>query len=322
VWALVAQQLSVAIIKYILLYIVSTWRPKLVFELGGLNKMFEFGSKLMIASFIGTVFNNAYSLVIGKLFNPTELAFYAKSKQIPWIIMNTTSGTISSVVLPTLSKLGEDDLVVFKSVVKRILKVTYFIMMPIMVILIVNSHALVIILLTEKWLPIVPYMQLMVVHCLTLPIQGINSDVYNSLGRSDLYLKLELIRKILLILTLFVTFRFGVYGIVLGQVVCGVICVFVNGLYAKSLIRYSVVEQLEDIASSIINSIVMGLFCYGLLSLFVGNYIVQITCVGISGLMFYLLLSYFTKQESLFYLIELIMPFLRKNKDSGYLINK
>lgn len=305
VWALVGQQISSALSRTILFWCAGSWRPQLVFQLKCIKELFAFGSKLMISSLLGTVFNNIYVIIIGKIYTPTDLAFYTRSKQLPWVVMNTTSGVIQSVMFPTFSKI-KNDTVRLKLCVQKVLKLLYFIISPVLIGLIVCSHPLVEVLLTEKWLPIVPYMQVLIIMYLTLPLQGINLEVFNSLGRSDIYLKLEVIKKILQVIVILITFKFGILIMIWGQVALGFVSIFINTYYAKLLFNYSALEQLRDIAGSLFNAIIMGVICYNLISYLPENNILQVIFLGGIGAPLYLLLSFLTRQESLFQLFEIV----------------
>lgn len=304
VWALVWQQISSSIVRTTMLWIVSAWRPSMIFELSCIRELFSFGSKLMLSGLIGTIFNNLYVLFIGKLYTPIDLAFYSRSKQLPWLIINTTSGIISSVMFPTFSKINNDR-VRMKQVVSRVLKMTYFLIAPASVGLIVCASPLVELLLTKKWLPIVPYMQLISVMYLCLPLQGLNLEVLKALGCANVYLKLEIFKKSLLMLMLFITYKYGVLVMIFGQVLLAFITVFIDSYKSKELINYSTFEQLHDVFVSIVNALIMGGVCYSLIGFLPDNNFYKLIALTVIGTSVYTLLSFITKQQSLIELVDM-----------------
>ena len=258
VWALVGQQLINQLMVLVILWFTVKWRPKLVFSLERINNLFSFGWKLLVSGLIDTLYTNLQSLFIGKMFSPAILGFYNRGEQFPSLIVSNIDGSIQSVMLPTLSSYQEDRQRV-KEIVRRSIVTSSFIVFPMMVGLAVIAEPLVKILLTEKWLPAVPFLQIFCASYALWPIHTANLQAINALGRSDIFLKLEIVKKIFGLIILGVSIPFGVYAMAIGVLVTGIIASFINAYPNLKLIDYSFQEQWKDIIPSLLLSLVMGI---------------------------------------------------------------
>ena len=209
VWALIAQQLTNVTIDTIILWITVKWRPKLQFSFERLKKLFSFGWKLLVASLLDTFYNNICQLIIGKKYSSADLAYYNKGKQFPDLIVNNVNIAVDSVLLPTMSNV-QDNRERVKNMTRKSIKLTVFIMAPLMVGLAFTSNNVVELLLTKKWLPIVPFLCIYCVSNMFYPIHTANLNAIKAMGRSDLVLKLEIIKKILGMLLLLITMNISV----------------------------------------------------------------------------------------------------------------
>jgi len=263
VWALVGQQLTNQLMVMVILWITVKWRPRLVFSIKRVNNLFSFGWKLLVSGLIDTLYINLQSLFIGKMFSPAILGFYNRGEQFPSLIVNNIDGSIQSVMLPTLSSHQEDRHRV-KEIVRRSIVTSSFIVLPMMVGLAVIAEPLVTILLTEKWLPVVPFLQIFCASYALWPIHTANLQAINALGRSDIFLKLEIIKKILGLIILGVSIPFGVYAMARGVLVTGIIATFVNAYPNLKLIDYSFQEQWKDIIPSLLLSLLMGIVVFSI----------------------------------------------------------
>ena len=263
VWALVGQQLTNQLMVMVILWITVKWRPRLVFSIKRVNNLFSFGWKLLVSGLIDTLYINLQSLFIGKMFSPAILGFYNRGEQFPSLIVNNIDGSIQSVMLPTLSSHQEDRHRV-KEIVRRSIVTSSFIVFPMMVGLAVIAEPLVTILLTEKWLPVVPFLQIFCASYALWPIHTANLQAINALGRSDIFLKLEIIKKILGLIILGVSIPFGVYAMARGVLVTGIIATFVNAYPNLKLIDYSFQEQWKDIIPSLLLSLLMGIVVFSI----------------------------------------------------------
>jgi O-antigen/teichoic acid export membrane protein len=272
VWALVGSSLAGQAASTVALWFVVRWRPALMFSLGSVREMFRFSSKLLLSGLLDTFFNNLYNLIIGKLFNPTILGYYSRGQSIPNVVMSSVNGTISSVIFPALASCQHDKQRV-KEIVRRAIKSTCFLVFPMMLGLAAVSKSLVLVLLTEKWLPCVPYLQLACITFAFWPLHVANLQAIQALGRSDIFLKLEIIKKALVIVNILITFRFGVMAMVMGQAVLSVVCVAINAWPNRRLLNYSFLQQVQDILPAFLLSAGMGAIVFALDWVIVNDYL-------------------------------------------------
>lgn len=318
VWALVTQQLTNTIIDTIMLWISVKWRPTLQFSFNRLKQLYKFGWKILCSSLIDTVYNELYGLTIGKVFEPTALAYYNKGNQFPKLITINIDGSISSVMLPTLAK-EQENKEKMKRMMRKSIQTSSFILFPILIGLAVVAKPLVKILLTDKWLPCVPIMQMLCFSYLLWPIHTVNLQAINALGRSDIFLKLEIIKKIMGVLALCISIPCGIYVMVFSKIIVSLLSTIVNAFPNKKLLDYSIVEQTKDILPSFLISCIMGIIVYGI-TLLKFNVWITLGVQIIIGVILYILLAHVFKLESLDYVINTIREFI-KNKNKEKIIN-
>lgn len=261
VWALVAQNLFNSAIDTIILWITVKWRPKKLFSLNRLKGLFSYGWKLLISALLDTGYNNIRSLIIGKKYSPADLAVYNRGEAFPKIVVSNINSSIDSVLLPTMSKV-QDDTSVVKNMTKRAIKTSTYIMMPLMVGLAVCAKSFVSLILTEKWLPCIPFLR---IFCFTFafwPIHTANLNAIKAMGRSDLFLILEIVKKIVGVIALFSTMWISVMAMAYSLLFTSVISQIINAWPNKELMNYSYLEQLKDILPQIGLSITMGAGVY------------------------------------------------------------
>ncbi len=261
VWALVFQQLLNMFLFTIILWFTVKWRPKLIISFKRLKTLFSYGWKLLCSSLIDTVYRNIYDLIIGKVYNSSTLAYYNRGKQFPNIIAINIDGTISTVMLPTLS-IKQDNKKDLKKMVRRSIVTSSFFLFPMMIGLIVTADSIVSILLTDRWINCIPFIQILSISYALWPIHTANLQAINAIGRSDIYLKLEIIKKIFGIFVLLITVKFGVYIMAIGQAFTSITSTFINAYPNKKLLNYSYFEQIKDILPSLVISILMGVIVY------------------------------------------------------------
>jgi teichuronic acid exporter len=263
VWALVVQQLSNQLMVTIILWFTVRWRPKLLFSIKRIKNLFSFGWKLLISSLLDTLYKNITSLFIGKLFSSETLGFYNRGEQFPNLIVSNINGSIQSVMLPTLAS-HQDNKKRVKDIVRRSIVTSSFIIFPMMVGLAAIAKPLIEIILTEKWLPAVPFLQIFCASYALWPIHTANLQAINALGRSDIFLKLEISKKILGLVILGISIPFGVYAMAFGVFVSSVLSTFINAYPNLKLIDYSIQEQWKDIIPSLLLSVLMGTVIYSI----------------------------------------------------------
>lgn len=310
VWALIAQQLSNTLIDTIVLYITVKWRPQLIFSFERLKKLFDYGWKILVSSLIDTTYNNIRQLIIGKLYSSSELAYYDRGMQMPNIIITNINTSIDSVLLPALSK-EQDSIDRVRLMTKRAIKTSGFILFPMMVGLAVIAEPLIRLLLTEKWLPCVPYLRLFCLVYAFQPIQTSNLNAIKALGRSDIVLKLEIIKKIIGLVFLIILLPFGPYAIAYSLLIHAVIASIINAKPNKEQLEYGYIQQIKDIMPIIIVSILMGIVIYPISLLNLNDFIIIVLQI-IAGVISYIVLSYLFKIDSFYYVIDLIKSIFGK----------
>jgi len=314
VWALVGSSLISQIASTIVLWKIVAWRPKIMFSLAAIRKMFGFGSKLLVVSVLETLFNNLYNIIIGRLFNSTILGYYSRGQSIPNMVMTSVQGTIASVIFPALASCQNDKARV-KEIVRRMIKSTCFLVFPMMFGLAVVAKPLVLVLLTEKWLPSVPYIQLSCITFAFWPLHVANLQAIMALGRSDIFLTLEIIKKALVILTILATFRYGVLAMVIGQAFVSMLCVVINTWPNRQLINYSFQQQTLDILPALLLAAGMGalVFVWGS---FISNSYVLLVTQSVFGVIIYFVGAKLLKFESAEYLwrtaLQTVMPRVKR----------
>lgn len=256
VWALVFQQLSNACIDTIILWIVVKWRPKLLFSWTRLKGLFSFGWKLLASSLLDTVYNDLRQLVIGKKYTQEDLAYYNNGQRIPNLVVTNINVSIGSVLFPVLST-EQDHPELVKAHVRRAIKTSSYMMWPMLLGLAACAEPVVRLLLTDKWLPSVPYLQIACFVYGMMPIHTANLQAITAMGRSDLFLRLEIIKKIVGLAVLLISMRYGVIAIAVSAILTGVLSMFINAWPNRKLLQYSYMEQFSDMAPSFLLSVVM-----------------------------------------------------------------
>lgn len=257
VWSLIVRQLIGRSLYSALLWFYSKWVPLLVFSKDSFKELFGFGSKLLISGLLNTIFQNIYLIVIGKYFSASQLGFYTQADKFKKLPSNNINVTIQRVSYPVMAQL-QDDPVALRAMFIRILKVTMFITLVLMMGLAATADSLILVLLGEKWATTIDYLQLLVFAGMFYPIQSLNINILNVHGRSDLTLKLAVIKKILQIPVIVLGVFYGIEVMIVGMIVNNAISYFLNSYWSKELIDLSSLGQLLEIMPSFLLSLVMG----------------------------------------------------------------
>lgn len=304
VWALVAQMLSNQIINTCVLWFTVKWRPTLEFSINEMKKMFNYGWKLLLSSLLDTIYNNLYSLAIGKFYSAKDLGYYNRGRNIPNMIITNINGSIQSVIFPALSNC-QNDKIRLKAMVRRSIITSTYIIMPAMMGLAAVSKPLTVLLLTEKWLPSVPFMQFSCFILAFWPIHTANLQAINAVGRSDIFLKLEIIKKIIGFSIMIISIPYGLNIMMIGSCFSAIISSFLNASPNKKLLNYGYGEQIKDLLPAIFLSMCMG----GIVNLWIFldmNVILTLGCQVITGIIIYFLGSKLLKLESYTYIVNMI----------------
>lgn len=257
VWAIVAQQLSNTAIDTLILWLTVKWRPKKMFSWERLKTLFSFGWKLLISSLLDTGYSNLRSLVIGKIYSPSDLAYYNQGDKLPSTVITNINTSIASVLLPTMSS-KQDDRKQLKNMTRRAIKTSTYIIAPLMMGLAFCAPPIVRLILTEKWVPCVPYLRIFCITYMFYPIHTANLNAINAMGRSDYFLKLEIAKKVIGMLLLLLTMRISVMAMAYSLLVSMVTSMVINSWPNKKLLKYSFKEQIIDILPNIFIAILMG----------------------------------------------------------------
>lgn len=307
VWALVAQTITNQLFTIIIMWFTVNWRPTLVFSREKFYALFSFGWKIFCTNFIITLFIKVRALVIGKMFTPSTLAYYDKGNQFPSLISDNVCGSIQAVLFPAFSEI-QDDRMRVKTMMRRAINTSCLFMYPLMIGLIVTAKPLVIVLLTDKWLDVVPFMQILCLSNIFRPITIPNGQAITALGYSNITLQLEVIRKVVDVIILCVSCYFGALAIAWGVVVFNFLCLFINLIPNSKLLNYKVHEQIVDVLPTFCIAAVMGISVYWF-NLFEWHPFVKIVAIFFSGIVVYATLCYIFRIESFAYLINNIKSY-------------
>ncbi|KIO70374.1 lipopolysaccharide biosynthesis protein [Caldibacillus thermoamylovorans] len=312
VWALVGQQLSNKLTVTVILWFTVKWRPKLIFSFERVKSLFSFGWKILVSNLLDILYKNLQSLIVGRIYNSATLGFYNRGEQFPKLIVSNIDGSIQSVMLPTLSSY-QDNKEKFKDIVRRSVVTSSFIIFPLMTGMAIVAEPLIRIILTDKWLPAVPFLQIFCASYALWPIHTANLQAINALGRSDLFLKLEVIKKIVGLIILGISIPFGVYALALGVLIASIISIFINAYPNSKIINYSIIEQFKDIVPSLILSSVMGILVYFIKYLELGTLLTLLLQI-LFGVIIYIGLAKLFRLECYIYLINTGKELLKRKK--------
>jgi len=263
VWSLVAQQISSSVFRTALLWMFNSWRPAWVFCFQSLREMFGFGSRMFFSGLLNQIFQNIYLLAIGRFFSASDLGYFTRAKTLEEVPTLTLSGMVGRVAFPVFSAI-QDDRPRLKRGLKRALLVLSLFNFPMMIGLAIIARPLVLVLLTDQWAECILYLQLLCLAGLLTPIHSINLNMLQALGRSDLFLRLEIVKKILIVINIAVTWRWGIAAMIIGMVILSMISYYLNSYYTGTLLGYPISEQLRDLFSYLMMAGIMGFAVYGI----------------------------------------------------------
>lgn len=310
VWALVLQGLIAGAITGIVLWLSSGWRPMLQFSVAAFKRLWGFGANMLGSGIINTVYNNLYTLVIGKCFNPSSVGMYNRANgyaSLPsTVIMDMSLG----VNFPILAQL-QDDRDRLLSAYERLLKVPIYVLYPMLIGMIVLAEPLIQVMIGDKWLPCVPYLQILCVGYMFYPLNGLNVNLLMVKGRPDLVLKLDYIKKPIGILMLVAAIPFGIIWMMVGKALYSVIVYAMNCYYTDKILDYGFVKQVKVLIPILINSLVMGAIVF-LAVFYLDSNLLKLT-VGIpTGVMAYATIGWFRRDEALFEIVNIIKSKIHK----------
>ena len=296
IWALVWQGVASSIVRMGLLWLMSKWRPRTGFSKSSFNYLFGYGSKLLASGLLDTIYNNIYPIVIGKFYNPAQLGNY--SRALGWAQLPSANITsiLQRVTFPVLSAI-QDDTLRLQNSYRRLLKLSAFIVFPLMMGLAAIASPLIRVILTAKWDGCVLYLQILCFALMLYPIHAINLNLLQVKGRSDIFLRLEIIKKIIGVVILIITIPLGITAMCLGMVFSSIICLIVNTYYTSRFIDVGLLTQLKDLRIILINSLVMGGGIYILTSFIDVEGLKLVMGIVIGFLLYFIGSFYFSKAE-------------------------
>lgn len=304
VWALAAQYVSNTAIDTLILWITVPWRPKKRFSWTKLKSLLSYGWKLLVSALLDTGYTSLWNLLIGKVYSSADLSFYDQGSKYPKAIIGTISNSIDSVLLPTMS-IVQDDRAQIKSMTRRSIVTSVYVMAPLMMGLAGCAEPLVSLILTDKWLPCVPYMRIFCITYMFWPVHSANLNAIKAMGRSDLFLRLEILKKIIGIGLLLCTMRISVMAMACSLLISSVTSQIINSYPNWKLLNYRYMEQLRDILPSILLAVIMAAAVGEVPLLGYGN--VLTLCIQIPlGAVIYVAGSAIFRLESFRYLLNMI----------------
>lgn len=312
VWALVYQNVSHSFIRGIILWLYARWKPLFVFSFDSFKRLFSFGSKILVSSLINTVYTNLYTLVIGKTFSATEVGLFNQGNHFAKLPMQIIQSVVIKVNYPILSELQDDNERLIQTY-KKLLRTPLFILFPILVGICAVADPMIDVLIGKKWLPCVPLLQVLCIGYMFSPLTTINLNLLYVKGRSDLVLKLELIKKPIAFLILFGSIPFGLIWMCIGKAFYEFVAFSFNCYYTKKLLNYGMSKQLRELLPIFINVAVMFVavsFCMS----FFDSSIVKLIIGIIVGIISFFSFAYLTKDESLYDAKEIIIERIARFK--------
>ncbi len=314
IWALVAQQLLSVTINTFILWFTVKWRPKLQFSFERLKALFGYGWKLLVSNLLDKLAGvNLQQLVIGKMFTPTDLAFFNRGMDYTYTVVNNVNSAADSVLFPTMSR-EQDDKAALKQMMRRAIKTTTYVLAPLLMGMFFTAPVLIELLLTDKWAGSVFYVRLFCISYTFVAIETTNLSVIKAMGHSDLYLKLNVIKKVVNVLSILITVWFGVEAVAWGLLASNIIGQAINAWPNKKLLGYGYFEQIKDLSTDILIAIIMGVSVVFVPRLGLGLFVTFALQVVI-GAAVYIMISIITKNETMFYLLSVVKGMLGKAGD-------
>ena len=310
VWSLVYPLFLTLLLKYILYWYYQHWIPKLQFSKKSFKALFGFGSKILASSILATIFENLYSIIIGRAFSAKDLGYYSRSDGYANLPTKTITGVVESVAYPVLSELQDDDEALLSSF-RRMLRTSAFIIFPIMIWLATLAKPLIVVLVTEKWLPCVIYLQILCLDRMWWHVHVLNLSLLKAKGRSDLFFKLEVIKKILTIVILILTVPMGIVYMCIGSVVGAILSMIINSYYTGRLMSFGIIKQFRDMLPSILYAFSTGAVIF-FATIWTENQFIRLGFGTCLGAIFFFTVAYLTRSRELRYIVEII-----KNRTSA-----
>lgn len=297
VWSLVVQSLVWSLATSVSLWFLSSWSPSVSFSKKSFNSLFGYGSKILLAGLYAQLLNNIYNICLGKFYPTASLGYYTRAKSFADVSAGTIVSIIQQATFPVLAAV-QNDQEKLVSIYSRMIRMSAFLIIPLMTLIALLAKPIVILLLTEKWVSLIPLLQWMVFARIFLPMSAININLLNAVGRSDLYLKVDLSKLPLTILAMIITIPLGLKAIIIGHVVTSAIAFVINAYLPGKFYRYGAVKQLRDMLPVFFATIGMAISVL-VLSYFIKNLILELLLGVVLGAVTYLFICWALKLEEL-----------------------
>lgn len=312
VWALVVQQIFNMTVDTIILWITVKWRPKLMFSFERLKTLLAYGWKLLVSALLDTGYTELRQLIIGKMYTSADLAFYNRGRQFPSLVVENINASINSVLFPTLSQ-TQDDKKRMKEITRISIKTSTYIMAPFMMGMAFCAETIIRLLLTDKWIDCVPYMRIFCITFMFYPIHTANLNAIKAMGRSDVFLKLENIKKVVGLLILISTMWFGVMIMAYSLLLSTFLSMIINSWPNRKLLEYRYEDQMKDILPSIAIAVFMGFCVYLIQYIGLGEVVTLLIQIPL-GVIIYIVGSKYLKIEAYSYLLGIIKQHINTKK--------
>lgn len=306
IWALVGQQLTMVVTNTLVLYIVTRKLPGLMFSFNRLKRLFGYGVNILGTLLLINLFLNIRSVIIGKLYSAKDLAYFDRGNQFPSLLVTNVDYSIAAVLFPKMSQ-EQDDKSRIKQTCRNSIRFSSFVMMPLMMGMIVCAEPMIRVILTDKWIDTVPYVQLFCITYMFYPMHTANMQAIKAIGKSGMYLTLEIIKKIIEVVCLLLVMKISVQAIAINMAVLSTLFIFVNAYPNIKYINYSVKEQLSDIAPSLIMSLIMAVLVYSIGQILPFADLAILLIQIITGCFVYIMMSYITHNNEFTYIRKLIV---------------
>ncbi len=306
VWALITQMIVYSLVTTVLLWKFQGWMPTLGFSRESLKGMYNFGYKLFLSGLLNSISTNLYIIVIAKLFSTTIAGHYFFADKLKKIVIRQLVTSIQTVTYPALATLQSDHQRL-KDGYRKVIGTTTFLLFPLIVILAATAQPLFELLLPEKWGPAAPYLQLMCLAGLFYPLHSINLNILKVKGRSDIYLGLEVFKKILMIVVISISYRYGVYGMLYGQIVSTILSYVPNAYYSTKLIGYTIREQLADFFPNLMTALSVGIIIYWTVNFVEWHPFLELIAMTLFGVSMYIVMAHLFRLKSFNHAKSLLM---------------
>lgn len=314
VWSLVYMTISERIFTALSVWVYSKWTPRFSeFSLKRLKHHFKFGINLTGVSLIHNLYINSYSLIIGKYFSPSILGFYEKANSTKNLLVNNISHSLDKVLYPLFAEI-QDDNVRLKNIYRLVMTQVFFWLTPLLLFAMIFAYPLTEFVLTEKWLPMAPYFQILCIVGILTPVQKYNVNILKIKGRTDLFLKIEYIKKIIFFIGIFFSIKFGIYGLLINIVIMNFVALYINSYFSGKMIDYPLKEQIYNLSTTILTSIFTSLIIYYIYNFHIINLLSSNFLILIIGFLLfsilYILFNFLLKNHA----INDFLKIISKNK--------